>query len=86
MATVNFFSARLSSLTVTLNDFLLVHSSIMIIILEDTHLVSLKTREVFNPLMAVAAIWRFEVITRAAVCLNPADMYLYTFQCSMRVF
>ena len=25
--------------------------------------------------MAVAAIWWFEVITRAAVCLNPADMY-----------
>ena len=41
---------------------------------------------VFNPLMAVAAIWRFEVITRAAVCLNPADMYLYAFQCSMRLF
>ena len=39
-----------------------------------------------NPLMAVAAIWRFEVITRAAVCLNPADMYLYAFQCSMRLF
>ena len=30
---------------------------------------------IFNPLMAVAAIWRFEVITRVAVCLNPADMY-----------
>ena len=40
----------------------------------------------FNPLMAVAAIWRFEVITRMAVCLNPADMYLYAFQCSMRLF
>ena len=40
----------------------------------------------FNPLMAVAAIWRFEVITRAAVCLNPADMYLYAFQCSMCLF
>ena len=39
-----------------------------------------------NPLMAIAAIWRFEVITRAAVCLNPADMYLYAFQCSMRLF
>ena len=39
-----------------------------------------------NPLMAVAAIWRFEVITRAAVSLNPADMYLYAFQCSMRLF
>ena len=39
-----------------------------------------------NPLMAVAAIWRFEVITCAAVCLNPADMYLYAFQCSMRLF
>ena len=46
MAAVNFFPARLSSLTVTPNDVLLVHSSIMIIILEDTHLVSLKTREV----------------------------------------
>ena len=32
-----------------------------------------------NPFMAVAAIWRFEVITRTAVCLNPADMYLYAF-------
>ena len=41
---------------------------------------------IVNPLMAVAAIWRFEVITRAAVCLNPADMYLYAFQCSMRLF
>ena len=44
------------------------------------------TNTALNPLMAVAAIWRFEIITRAAVCLNPADMYLYAFQCSMRLF
>ena len=44
------------------------------------------TGNALNPLMAVAAIWRFEVITCAAVCLNPVDMYLYAFQCSMRLF
>ena len=46
----------------------------------------LLSTTVLNPFMAVTAIWRFEVITRAAVCLNPADMYPYAFQCSMRLF
>ena len=47
---------------------------------------SLCSCDVINPLMAVAAIWRFEVITRTVICLNPADMYLYAFQCLMRLF
>ena len=32
-------------------------------------------RGLINPLTAVAAIWRLEVITHAAICLTLADKY-----------
>ena len=39
-----------------------------------------------NPLTATTAIWRFGIVTHAAICLTPSDMFLYVFLYPVRLF